>query len=368
MGLEVALRHDFGGFRLDAAFAAPAGVTALFGPSGAGKTSVVNAIAGLLRPDAGRVVADGVVLVDTAAGIFVPRHRRRVGYVFQEGRLFPHLTVRQNLVFGRWFAPRDAAPADLGHIVELLGIGHLLDRRPAGLSGGEKQRVAIGRALLARPRLLLIDEPLAALDAARKDEILPYLGRLRDDVRVPILYVSHSIPEVARLATTVVALAEGRVVRSGPAAEVLSDPEIFPGADRDEAGVILAARLLGHDPQDGLSELAISGGRLFVPRVDAPLGAALRVRIRARDVMIATRRPEAISALNLLEATFAGVGRGEGANVEVALQVGADRLMARITRRSLAALRLQPGTPCFALIKTVAVGRHDLGVFAERDA
>ncbi len=271
MGLEVALRHDLGGFRLDVAFTAPAGITALFGRSGSGKTTVVNAIAGLLRPEMGRILVDGAVLLDTTAGVFVPRHRRRIGYVFQEGRLFPHLSVRQNLVFGRWFAADRAPPAEIGHVVEMLGIGHLLDRRPAGLSGGEKQRVAIGRALLASPRLLLMDEPLASLDAARKEEILPYLERLRDEVKVPILYVSHAIPEVTRLATTVVALVDGRVALSGPATAVLSDPAILPAAERDEAGVILTARLIGHDP-DGLSAAP--------PRRRAPAGAAGRGAVR----------------------------------------------------------------------------------------
>ena len=366
MDLEVALRHDFGSFHLQVAFEAPSGITALFGRSGSGKTTVVNAIAGLLRPDTGRIAFGGTVLLDTTAGTFVPRHRRRVGYVFQEGRLFPHLTVRQNLGFGRWFAPDRAPAAEVARTVEMLGIAHLLDRRPAGLSGGEKQRVAIGRALLASPRLLLMDEPLAALDSARKEEILPYLERLRDEVRVPILYVSHAMAEVTRLATTVVALADGRVTLSGPATTVFSDPAIFPAGERSEAGVLLTARLVGHEP-DGLSTLLLDGGRLLVPRVEAPFGARLRVRIRARDVMIATRRPEAISALNLLEATFLEAS-GDGAEVDVALAVGRDRLRARITRRSLEALGLAPGKACFALIKTVAVGQQDVGLFEERDA
>lgn len=367
MSVEVALRHGFGGFALDVEFAAPAGVTALFGRSGAGKTTVVNAIAGLLRPEAGRIAVGGTVLLDTERGIDVPRHRRRVGYVFQEGRLFPHLSVRRNLGFGRWFAPRDVLAADFDHVVELLGLGHLLERGPGRLSGGEKQRVAIGRALLAAPRILLMDEPLAALDAARKAEILPYLERLRDEVRVPIIYVSHALPEVARLATTVVALADGRVRRAGPAAEVLSDPELFPLMGREEPGALLTARLIGHDDADGLSELALDGGRLLVGRVAAAPGARLRVRIRARDVMIATRRPEAISALNILEARVAGVVRDEGASLEVALAVGADRVLSRITRRSFQGLGLAPGLRCWALIKSVSVGDEDLGLFRERD-
>lgn len=214
--LEVTVKHSFKGFALDTAFKAPAGVTVLFGRSGSGKTTLVNAVAGLLMPDQGRIVADDWVLLDTAKGIHLRPHKRRLGYVFQEGRLFPHLTVRQNLAYGAWFAPRGAPRENMSRVVEMLGIGPLLDRRPAALSGGEKQRVAIGRALLSAPSLILADEPLAALDEVRKAEILPYFERLRDEVSVPILYVSHSASEVARLATTVVALDAGRVVAHGP--------------------------------------------------------------------------------------------------------------------------------------------------------
>ena len=211
MTLLVRLSHAFAGFALDVAFEAPPGLTALVGPSGAGKTTVVGAVAGLLRPRAGRVVAAGVTLLDTDRGVWVPPHRRRVGCVFQEGRLFPHLTVRQNLLYGRWFAPRAEPGPLLGEVVDLLGLAPLLGRRPAALSGGERQRVALGRALLARPRLLLMDEPLASLDEARKAEVLPYIERLRDRSGLPILYVSHASAEVERLATTVVRLEGGRV-------------------------------------------------------------------------------------------------------------------------------------------------------------
>jgi molybdate transport system ATP-binding protein len=368
MSLEVALRHAFGAFTLDVAFEAPPGVTALFGRSGSGKTTVVNAVAGLLRPRAGRVALDGRLLLDSADGTFVPRHRRRVGYVFQEGRLFPHLTVRQNLAFGRWFAPRPAAPADVAHVVDLLGIGHLLDRRPGGLSGGEKQRVAVGRALIASPRALLMDEPLAALDEARKAEILPYIERLRDEVRLPILYVSHSVAEVARLATTVVALAEGRVARVGPAAEVLADPDAYPPAGRQEAGSVLRARVVGEDAGDGLTALAISGGRLWVPRVPAPRGARLRLHIRARDLILADHRPAGLSTLNALPATVTRIGAADGAAVDVGLLCGEDRLIARITRRSQRALALAPGAACWVVFKSVAVGSGDIGSYERREA
>jgi molybdate transport system ATP-binding protein len=212
-GLEVALHHRLGDFTIDIAFRTGGGATALFGPSGSGKTTVLHAIAGLLRPERGRIVFDGRVMLDTAEGIFVPAYRRDVGYVFQDGRLFPHLTVRQNLLFGRYFARRRQRRHDgmtLDNVVGLLGIDHILSRRPANLSGGERQRVANGRALLAEPCMLLMDEPLAALDVARKAEILPVLERLRDVSRVPILYVSHDVAEVTRIANTVIVMENGR--------------------------------------------------------------------------------------------------------------------------------------------------------------
>src|ERR1019366_10735702 len=213
--LVVEVEKQLGEFSLNALFAGESGATALFGPSGAGKTSIINMIAGLLRPDRGRIVLDGEVLFDDAAHINVPAWRRRIGYVFQEGRLFPHLSVKHNLDYGRWMGGHAADPAAVSHAVELLDIGHLLDRRPGKLSGGERQRVAVGRALLMRPRLLLLDEPLASLDEARKQDILPYLERLRDEAKVPMIYVSHDAAEVRRIASRVVRLDGGRVVATG---------------------------------------------------------------------------------------------------------------------------------------------------------
>jgi molybdate transport system ATP-binding protein len=285
MTLSVTLDHRFGDFALDLAFAAPAGLTALFGRSGAGKTSVVNAVAGLLRPAAGRVAVGARVLTDTEHRIFVAPHRRRIGMIFQDGRLFPHLTVRGNLRYGARFAPRGARPPAFDDVVDMLGIAALLDRRPGALSGGEKQRVAIGRALLAAPDLILADEPLAALDAARKAEILPWFERLRDAAGVPILYVSHDAAEVARLATTVVVLEAGRVTRQGPATEVLADPAVTPAGPR-EAGAVIAARVACHHA-DGLTELDAGGTALFVPRIAAAPGRVLRLRVPAGEVILA---------------------------------------------------------------------------------
>lgn len=359
--LEVDIAHRLGAFSLDVAFASGRGLTALFGRSGAGKTSVVNAIAGLIRPQQGHIAADGAILCDTERGIFVPAHRRRIGYVFQEGRLFPHLTVRQNLLFGRRFAPRAAAAPRLDTVVELLGIGPLLARRPGRLSGGEKQRVAIGRALLANPRLLLMDEPLASLDTARKDEILPYLERLRDESAVPIVYVSHTAAEVARLATTIVLLADGKVQAVGPVAEIMGRAGQYPLAGGFEAGAVLAVRVAAHDRRWALSELEGGFGRLVVPRLDLAIGSPLRVRIRARDVILAAERPHGLSALNVLEGRVEALAPiGEEA-VEVQLRSGPDRLLARVTRRSSEALALAPGRPVFAVVKTIAIDRRSLG-------
>jgi molybdate transport system ATP-binding protein len=372
MSLAVAVRHRFDGFALDVAFEAPAGVTVLFGRSGSGKTTVVNTVAGLLRPAEGRVVVAGRTLLDTAARIMVPPHRRRVGYVFQEGRLFPHLTVRQNLAYGRWFSGGAEDGAETRRIVDLLGIAPLLDRRPRLLSGGEKQRVAIGRALLARPALLLMDEPLASLDQARKDEVLPFLERIRDATAVPVLYVSHDVGEVARLATTVVVLDAGRVARAGRAAEVLSDPAAAPALGVREAGAVLEARVVAHHA-DGISELALAGGRLLLPAVAAAPGASVRVRIHAQDVILSRGAPEGLSALNILPATVTAVRPGDGPGVMVQLALGraagggaadggaaGDLILARLTRRSAEAMALAPGVGCHAILKSVAVAQGDV--------
>ena len=358
--LEVDIEHRLGAFDLDIRFRSGRGLTALFGRSGSGKTSVVNAIAGLIRPLRGRIVADEAVLLDTERGICAPTHRRGVGYVFQEGRLFPHLTVRHNLLFGRWFASGRARSVGLEDVVELLGIGALLDRRPGRLSGGEKQRVAIGRALLAGPRLLLMDEPLASLDARRKDEILPYLERLRDQANVPIIYVSHSVAEVTRLATTIVLISDGRVHAVGPVQEVMGRADLYPLAGRFEAGAVLLVHVARHDPQWGLTELAGSFGKLVVPRLEVPVGTALRIRVRARDVILAVTRPSGISALNVVEGQVERLIPIEEGTLEVQLRASNQRLLARVTRRSGEALGLAPGRQVFAVIKSVAIDRRSL--------
>ncbi|MDP0926320.1 molybdenum ABC transporter ATP-binding protein [Paracoccus onubensis] len=357
--LEITLRHAFPGFTLNAAIKAPPGVTVLFGRSGAGKTTIVNAVAGLLIPDEGRIASGDWVLLDTGRGIRLRPYQRRLGYIFQEGRLFPHMTVRQNLGYGAWFAPKNAPREKMDHVVDMLGIGPLLDRRPAALSGGEKQRVAIGRALLSAPRLILADEPLAALDEERKAEILPYFERLRDEVSIPILYVSHSATEVARLATTVAVLESGQVVRQGQATEVLGDPAVLPMGAR-EAGAILTARVVAHH-SDGLTELDAKNVPLFLPHIDRKPGEMVRVRIAAHDVMLSRNRPDGLSALNILPGVAQEIHLGEGPGAIIAIETQAGRLLARITRRSVQALELVPGAQVHAIIKTVSVAPSAIG-------
>ncbi|MBP2443146.1 molybdenum ABC transporter ATP-binding protein [Rhizobium leguminosarum] len=353
MTLIVEVKQRLGGFSLDAAFSSERGVTALFGRSGSGKTSMIRIIAGLARPDEGRVVLDGEPLTETAASIFVPKHRRRFGYVFQEARLFPHLSVRANLAYGRWFAARTARSESFDHIVDLLGIEPLLERSPAKLSGGEKQRVAIGRALLSAPRLLLMDEPLAALDDARKAEILPYLERLRDETEIPIVYVSHSISEVARLANQVVVMRDGKVEATGPAVDILSRPSA--AADRKEAGALLEGTVESFDPRHRLSTVALKSSQLHIPSAALTSGRPVRIRIPSRDVMLATTRPEDLSALNILEGRIEAISSDEDGTVEIRLDCGGDIILSRITTLSCERLDLQPGRTVFAVIKTVAL-------------
>lgn len=357
MTLSVDIRHSLGAFTLDVRFEAPPGLTVLFGRSGSGKSTVINAVAGLLTPDDGRITVEDQTLLDHSRGIDLPPHRRGLGYIFQEGRLFPHMTVRQNLMFSRWF--RKSRRSDFGEVVDMLGIGALLDRRPGALSGGEKQRVAIGRALLGDPRIILADEPLAALDEPRKAEILPYFERLRDEVAVPILYVSHSATEVARLATTVVTLENGRVTGQGPATGILGDPMLTPLGAR-AAGAVLETTVKRHH-DDGLTELQAGGMTLFVPRVAQRVGQPLRIRIAAQEVILARQRPEGLSALNILPGQVVKIREGAGPGALVSVATPAGTILARITQRSARELGLGEGVACHAIVKSVAIAPEDVG-------
>ncbi|MFO1088537.1 MAG: molybdenum ABC transporter ATP-binding protein [Hyphomicrobiales bacterium] len=366
MSLSVCVRHKLGALNLDVSFESRGRLTALFGPSGSGKTSVVNAIAGLLRPDVGKVVIDGDTLTDTEGGIDVPVHRRRIGYVFQDARLFPHMTVEQNLAYGRWFSPRRDRYADRDQIVALLGIGALMKRRPQGLSGGEKQRVAIGRALLASPRLLLMDEPLASLDAPRKAEILPYIERLRDELRIPIVYVSHALPEVVRLASDVVVLSHGKSVDAGAAGEVLQRLDLLPAGDGEEGGTLIDMRISAYDEAFDMTTLAAPAGEARVTGRHGDVGGTVRILIRARDVMIATKVPKNISALNVFRGVVTGLTDVGRAVVTVSVDCSGTVIVSRITRQSAAALNLATGMPAYAIVKAVSVAATALAGEDER--
>jgi molybdate transport system ATP-binding protein len=371
--IEIDVQKRLGEFQLAAQFIAPGtGITALFGRSGAGKTTLINALAGLIRPDRGRIAVEGEVLFSAADGIDYRPERRRLGYVFQESRLFPHYTVRGNLTYGMPRAkPRDPALA-FDAVVDLLRLAPLLTRRPYHLSGGEKQRVAIGRALLADPQLLLMDEPLASLDLAHRAEILPFIEELRDRLRIPIVYVSHAMEEVVRLADTLVLMSEGRVAAVGTVEDLTSRLDLRPLTGRFEAGAVIRANVAGSDLVFGLTELTFPGGRLRVPHLGLPLGTPVRARIRARDVALALERPQGVSILNAFPGRVLELAQDEGPMVDVRLDIGKPNrpvvLWARITRRSAHDLRLEVGKPIHALVKSVALDRQSFSPYGRSSA
>ena len=366
--IHAEFRGTIGKFSLDAGFTAPAkGVTALFGPSGCGKTTVLRCIAGLLR------LSDGVCEIEgdiwqSRNGAFLPTHERPLGYVFQEASLFPHLSVRRNLMFG---APRKhRAPSREGvafdEVVDLLGVTALLDRSPRNLSGGERQRVAIGRALLSQPKLLLMDEPLSALDRATKDEIMPFLERLRDRLSLPVVYITHDIAEVERLADQIVLMEKGRVLAAGPLAELQSDPSL-PLATARDAAVSLDGVIEAHDDRYGLLTLGVRGGRLVVPAPPARIGEPRRIRIVAGDVSLARERPGPSSILNVLPARILSMKPVDSNQIVAVVALGADgagaRVLSRLTRKSWDMLGLAEGADVYAQVKAVALapGRGEFG-------
>ena len=359
MSSGIQLRHRLGAFELDAAFefGNSPGVSALFGPSGAGKSTVINALAGLIAPEFGRIVINGETLLDTERGLSVPARARRIGVVFQDTRLFPHLDVQGNLLYGSRRAPVKSNASSIAAVIALLGLEALLNRRPRTLSGGERSRVALGRALLMNPRALLLDEPLAALDAARKAEILPYLERLVHETRIPVLYVSHSLDEVARLADRMIVIDKGRVVAEGSVFDLCARLDLIAGSTL-LPGAILQAKIAAHDEAHALTELELAGESVVVPRIAKAIGEIVRIRIDAPDVMLALSRPERVSANNILPVVVTAIEQA-GPNADVQLALKEARLVARITRRSLERLALKPGTPVFAIIKSVTVGGRE---------
>ena len=357
-GLQLQALLERPGFTLQLDLQLPErGISALFGPSGSGKTSALRVLAGLEPRARGRVQIGNDVWQDSAAGVFLPTHRRAIGYVFQEASLFSHLNVEDNLAFGFKRTPAATRRFDWPQVLSLaerLGVQHLLQRWPQQLSGGERQRVAIVRALAASPRLLLMDEPLAALDAPRKAEILPYLERLSTELDLPVVYVSHAIDEVARLADQLVLLEAGQVRAQGPTDALLTQLDL-PLAHGDSAAAVLSCTVQSHSEADHLTLTQCAGGNLFVPRQSAAIGQNLRIRIQARDVSLTLAHQRATSILNILSATVTQVAPDSPGQVMVKLDIGGCALLARITQRSAQVLGLQPGLPVYAQIKGVAI-------------
>lgn len=356
--IEGRFKGRLGAFDLDAAFVAPGvGVTALFGPSGCGKTTVLRCLAGLHRAAAGYCALNGDVW-QAETGAFLPPHQRPIGYVFQEASLFPHMSVRRNLLFGAPPVANGSHGVGWDEVIDLFGLSALLDRSPRNLSGGERQRVALGRAILTRPKLLLMDEPLSALDAAAKAEILPFLERLHDRLSLPVVYVTHDMREVERLADHLVLMERGRVIASGPLAELQGDPSL-PLALSREAAMTLDGVIRSYDPHYGLLELAVHGGRFLTPAPVGAVGEHRRLRVLAGDVSLAREPPGPSSILNILEARIMQATATSENEMLAVLALGADgsgaRLLARVTKRSWERLELAEGLAVHAQVKAVAL-------------
>ena len=361
--LDFDLRIAFSGFSLAIAQRLPLqGITALFGPSGCNKNTLLRILAGLERRATGRITLGGETWQDGDGGKATPPHRRGIGYVFQDARLFPHLDVAGNLRYAEKRSRGVGGAIRFDHVVDALDLASLLRRRAPSLSGGERQRVAIGRTLLTRPRLLLMDEPLASLDFKRKAEILPYIERLPRVFGVPIIYVTHDIDEVARLADRMTVLQNGRVVVTGDVENVLARLDLPASNEQFEAGAALTAHVLGHDPYYRLSQIDLHGQTIVVPQVDAAIGSTLRLRIRARDVAIATERPHSISVRNILSVRVLEImTTTESPHADILLDIGGSTLRARITRQSVDELQLVPGRAVFAVVKSVSFNAPGFG-------
>ncbi|MBL8564167.1 MAG: molybdenum ABC transporter ATP-binding protein [Hyphomicrobiaceae bacterium] len=352
------VRLSFGAFTLDVADEVPlAGITALFGHSGSGKSTLLRILAGLEARAEGEVHLAGTTLQRRDGKGFVPPHARGIGVVFQDARLFPNLDVAGNLAYAERRSRTRDGRLDTAAVVEALDLEPLLKRHTATLSGGERQRVALGRTLLTRPRLVLMDEPLASIDGRRKRDILPYIERLPQSFAIPVVYVTHSIDEVAALADRILLVSEGRRVDSGPLAEMMSRLDLFPLTGRFEAGALVDCRIAGHDTRDQLTDLTFDGGQLAVPLLDLPVGSEFRLRIRARDVILASEMPGDLSANNIVAGVVMAMREDTGAFVDVQLACGGTTLLARVTHRAVRRLALAPGRPIYAIIKSSTIDR-----------
>ena len=348
--LKAAFKVDYPDFNLDVDLQLPAsGITVVFGPSGSGKTTFLRCLAGLEK--SGKMEMAGQVWQDE--NIFIPLNRRAIGMVFQESRLFPHLKVRENLLYGYKRTPVDSRRLHLDEIVRVLSLENLLERKIDKLSGGEKQRVALGRALLTSPKLLLMDEPLAALDTQRKNEIIPFIRKVEKELSIPIIYVTHSMSEVLQLVDTMVILKDGKVVNWGPVEKVFSDINLRNAIDDEHLGAVFDTTVIEHDTEFGITRLDLKGQELSVPLQDISPGQGLRVHIHSKDVSLATQPPEGLtSVLNILKSKVKRIGKKAGYSVDIELDAG-QPLLATITRKSLSNLNLKPGQPIYASIKAI---------------
>ena len=355
--LQVNVEHRLGAFHVKAQFECGGGVSALFGRSGSGKTSLINMIAGLMKPESGSIRFNGETLFDAKRGIHVAPGARQFGYVFQEGRLFPHLNVQQNLEYALWFQKRKVQSSHQNTLIELLDLGLLLKRRVGHLSGGERQQVALGRALMAQPRLLLLDEPLAALDEPKRLEILRYLQTLRKEMKLPMIYVSHAVDEVLRLADQVVLISAGQVLASGEVEAVMGGALTGLGEKVFEGGAVIQGVVQAIDPSDGLATVTFDGGQLTLVGHNFCVADTLRVRIRAREVALSLTQPENVSIQNILQGRIERLEHQGQTHVLVSVAVGTVLIRSRITVRAMRQLQLQSGMTVFALIKAVSLDR-----------
>ena len=360
--LSVNITKAFGSFRLETQFEVEEGsITAIFGKSGAGKTSTINAIAGLTRPDVGVIQIGNTTLFDQNLRINLPIYKRQIGYVFQDDRLFPHMTVRNNLIYGTPKNRDVANSLNLTDITGLLELAPLLERRPRSLSGGEKQRVAIGRALLSNPKLLLMDEPLASIDVQHRFEILPFIQRVREKTGITIIYVTHALEEVIFIADQIILLSEGQVTAQGTVEEIMSRLDLHPMTSRFDAGAVISAIYSGYDREFDLGELSFDGGTLRIAGLNAEIGIHLRAHIRARDVSLMLDKPKDTSVLNVFKGELIEIRHEDGPQLDLLINIGTP-LIARITRKSLNDLNLDIGSKVYAMIKAVAIDRKTLGI------
>jgi len=355
--LKLSLKHNSGDFPIDISFETkPRSITSIFGRSGSGKTSIINMIAGLKKPDNGIIKVGDDTLLDTGNNIDLPPEKRGLGYVFQDGRLFPHMNVRKNLLYGFELTTNDT-DITFDHVIDILKIASLLERKPTNLSGGEKQLVAIGRAILTQPRLLLMDEPLASIDTQLRGKILPFIEELRDKLGLTIIYVSHTIDEVIRLSDKMVLISNGTKKAEGNVEEVMGRLDLHPLTGRFDAGAVITTIVKNYDEKFDLTGLSFKGGTLNVTGAKLPIGETVRVHVRARDVSLSKNYPKETSVLNIFEGKIIEIGDQEEAQIDIKIDIGST-LIARITKKSFEELKLKKGSTIFTMLKAVAIDRR----------